>query len=140
MNRSTNKFHCNLRHPTKSTSYGEISCMFQCSTEKKELANKAIEWCIKKFGLSDIEDLKILVKVETLDDCWGYCEQEIPDSNSYIIGVEQTQKLRDFIMTIVHEMIHLKQYITNEWEGDGEEEAIELESKLTDELWKEGIL
>jgi len=54
--------------------------------------------------------------------------------------VEQTQKLRDFIMTIVHEMIHLKQYITNEWEGDGEEEAIELESKLTDELWKEGIL
>jgi len=43
-------------------------------------------------------------------------------------------------MTIVHEMIHVKQYVRNEWTGDGEQEAEKLEDELTDELWKENIL
>ena len=43
-------------------------------------------------------------------------------------------------MTIIHEMIHIKQYVRNKWSGDGEKEAWNTQERLTDELWKEDIL
>ena len=51
------------------------------------------------------------------------------------------QPLRDFVATIVHEMIHVAQWEKNEWyETDGEKECEDLQYKLTDELWRKNIL
>ena len=50
------------------------------------------------------------------------------------------QDLRDYIATLVHELVHVKQWETNKWTGDGEKEAEKLQYKLTDKLWKNGIL
>lgn len=134
-----NKIDENLKKIYKMMKNHKINYIFGCSIERKKLVDKTIKWCIEKLELSDCIDLKILVKIENLGDCWGYCEQEL-GTNNYTIAVDQTQSLRDFIMTVVHEMIHVKQWFVNEWEGDGEEEAWGLQEQLTDELWKDDVL
>jgi len=37
-------------------------------------------------------------------------------------------------------MVHVMQWETGKWSGEGEREANKLQYKLTDKLWKEGIL
>tara|TARA_Y100000310_G_C20415209_1_gene683974 strand:+ start:627 stop:758 length:132 start_codon:yes stop_codon:yes gene_type:complete len=37
-------------------------------------------------------------------------------------------------MTIMHEMVHVKQYIRNEWIGDGEAEAWNLQESMTEKF------
>jgi len=62
------------------------------------------------------------------------------DEGGYNIEINVNQSLRDFVATIVHEMVHVKQYVTGKWKGTGEQEASNPQYKLTDKLWKENIL
>lgn len=107
---------------------------------ERDIADKTISWCIKRLGLSKMHTLKIDVIIKPiLKDCFGYCEK-IDDNRSFKIVVENNQTLRDFVMTIVHEMVHVKQYARKEWLMDGEPESWGVQEMLTDELWKENIL
>ena len=119
----------------------KINGVWTCSASmhEKTIAQKTIKWCINRLGLSRIRNLNILMEISTLKDCWGTCEEGNKD-RSYIITIDSGQSIRNYVMTIVHEMIHVKQYVRNEWTGDGEKEAEKLEEELTDELWKENIL
>ena len=119
----------------------KINGVWTCSASmhEKTIAQKTIKWCINRLGLSRIRNLNILMEISTLKDCWGTCEEGNKD-RSYIITIDSGQSIRNYVMTIVHEMIHVKQYVRNEWTGDGEKEAEKLEEKLADELWKENIL
>ena len=56
------------------------------------------------------------------------------------MSIAVDQSLRDFIATIMHEMIHIKQWELDDWEDDGEKEAELLQYELTDEYWKSGRL
>jgi len=104
--------------------------------QQKRIATAVGEWCIKHFGLYNAEVTFTLMKKI---DCWGECgEGRFP--NTYRISVATDQSVRDFVATIVHEMIHVKQWETGRWRGDGEKEAIRLQYKLTDKLWKGGII
>jgi len=109
------------------------------SMHEKTVARKTIKWCINRLGLARIRKLNIRMDIKALKDCWGSCE-EGNKNRSYIITVDSSQSIRNYVMTIIHEMIHVKQYVRNEWTGDGEKEAEKLEEKLADELWKENIL
>jgi predicted metal-dependent hydrolase len=109
------------------------------SMHEKTIAQKTIKWCIKRLGLSRFRNLNITVNISVLKDCWGSCEEGNKD-RSYIIHIHNDQTIRNYVRTIIHEMIHVKQYVRNKWTGDGEKEAEKLEEKLADELWKENIL
>ena len=54
--------------------------------------------------------------------------------------IATNQTLRNFVMTVVHEMIHVKQYARGEWMIDGEPEAWGSQEILADELWKGDVL
>ena len=100
-------------------------------------AYKVTEWCVTRFRLKDIT---VNVSIERDVDCWGECAVGT-EGDEYDIMVCSTQPLRDYVATIVHEMIHVAQWEKNEWyETDGEKECEDLQYKLTDELWKENIL
>ena len=71
--------------------------------------------------------------------CYGMCEQGTVD-NTYIIHIARDQTLRDWVATLVHEMIHVNQWETGEWTGDGEKEAERLQYEITDLLWKKGVI
>ena len=113
-----------------------ISCVFSCSIYEKEIAKKTVKWCIDHFGLDRVN---IRLKIKQNKDCWGYCV-EGKKEHSYVIFVASDQSLRDLVATIVHEMVHVMQWETGKWSGEGEREANKLQYKLTDKLWKEGIL
>tara|TARA_Y100001963_G_scaffold127070_1_gene180134 strand:+ start:308 stop:667 length:360 start_codon:yes stop_codon:yes gene_type:complete len=100
-------------------------------------ANKVAKWCVKRFNL---EGITINISIERDVDCWGECGVGT-EGNQYDIMVCSNQPLRDFVATIVHEMIHVAQWEKNEWyETDGEKECEDLQYKLTDELWRKNIL
>tara|TARA_Y100000034_G_C6860271_1_gene391435 strand:+ start:175 stop:534 length:360 start_codon:yes stop_codon:yes gene_type:complete len=108
---------------------------------ERTIAEKTVSWCVQKLGLSRIRTLEIRVLIEPVpDDCYGYCENTEGDNRSFKIAITNKQNLRYFVMTLVHEMIHVKQYVRNKYDGDGEEEAWELQEAMTDEIWKENIL
>ena len=103
--------------------------------------------------------LDIEVKIRKISgDAVGYCMQE--DTNRmFTIDVQKDLSLRDFITTICHEMVHVKQYARNEMDCYGrkwktkvisdkvgyydlpwEKEAYRLQDKLAQEVWDADIL
>tara|TARA_Y100001938_G_scaffold144005_1_gene217776 strand:+ start:1481 stop:1840 length:360 start_codon:yes stop_codon:yes gene_type:complete len=106
--------------------------------KERMIVEKTINWCIDKLQLTRFHSLKLRVKLDTIEECYGYCQQI--EEREYIIAIDNKQSLRNFIMTIIHEMIHIKQFLTGKWNGDGEDEAETLQEELTDELWGSDIL
>jgi len=144
MNRATNKFHCDLRHPTKKEMKMNKERMGVIdirggSAEERAIAVKVIDWCFESEVIIR-SGIDIHMDIEANSDCWGSCVDSDDDMTSFDVTISNEQGIRDFVATIIHEMIHVNQYITNTWKGDGEKEAEERQYKLTDKLWKEGIL
>ena len=106
----------------------------------RDIAQTTIDWAISRLGLSD-HTFEIIMTIQPLDESYGEC---LPGREAhrprYNVSINPEQSLRNFIGTIVHEMIHVRQYLEGEWTGDGERECRELEMLLTDELWKEGLI
>ena len=101
------------------------------------IANKAVVWCRNYFGISEDVTIHLRLDIYKEIDCWGVSEQT--DDKMYSMTISTDQSLRDFIATIVHEMVHVKQWESDEWDGDGEAEAAHLQYRVTDHMWKEGV-
>jgi hypothetical protein len=106
----------------------------------RDIAQITIDWAISRLGLLD-RSFEIALVIQPLD---GYCGECVPGKDTqrprYHIKINPNQSLRNFIGTIVHEMIHVRQYLEGEWTQDGERECGELEMLLTDELWRQGLI
>ena len=105
--------------------------------QQKEITTHVVEWCVKHLQLNDV--VSVLVKLQPYVDCWGYCV-EGKTEHSYNMAIVHEQSMRDFVATIVHEMVHVMQWETDDWVGDGEAECNRMQYMLTDELWKKGVL
>ena len=106
----------------------------------KDIAQITIDWAISRLGLSD-STFEVILVIQALDGYFGEC-YPARDAHrpQYMVKINPNQSLRNFIGTIVHEMIHVRQYLEGEWTGDGERECGELEMLLTDELWRQGLI
>ena len=127
--------------------------------DKRALAQKTVAWSIKKLGLNRMSSLSIDVVLRKMKkDEYGYCNI-IESNRSFIIDVNKNVSLKDFVSTIIHEMVHVKQFARNEMSAYGmrwktktvsentkyvdlpwEKEAYKLEAKLIELIWKENIL
>ena len=104
--------------------------------ERGDIAVKVAEWCVEHF---DIEPKRVDIQVNhAYKDCWGACDEV--SRGEYSITVVARQSLRDFIATVAHEMVHVKQWETGRWSGDGEKEAERLQYKLADKIWEEDVI
>ena len=110
---------------------------------KENITHDAIRWFLCRYGMeSDQEnsDKKIQVSLTEYKDikCWGECvEGKLYD---YEIKLATDQCLRDYLATVMHEMVHVRQWERYRWTGDGEKEAEELQYKLADDFWTCGII
>ena len=110
----------------------------------RQVSESAVQWFFTKFDLHDPSYLITLnlTKYDNLK-CWGESFQ-VDDlalkRREYVISVATDQKFRDFIATLMHELVHVHQWELNEWEGDGEKEAEQKQYELADEFWKEGLI
>ena len=127
--------------------------------DKRALAEKTVAWSIKKLGLNRMSSLSIDVVLRKMKKGeYGYCNI-IESNRSFIIEVNKNVSLKDFVSTIIHEMVHVKQFARNEMSAYGmrwktrivsentkyvdlpwEKEAYKLEKKLIELIWKENIL
>ena len=92
-------------------------------------------YCCEYFQLEGLNIKVDLYHEYNLLGCWGDSEQ-ISDTE-YSIRICTDQTLRDFVATVCHEMVHVNQWVTNKWSGDGEKEAEKLQYKMADKFWKE---
>ena len=127
---------------------------------QREIVHKVIEWTIKRLKLSRMSSLDIHVILRKLRGVDGFCSTEDDSKRTFIIEAHKTLGLRQLIMTLIHEMVHVKQFARNEmddfpingrqrWKSGTvsknvsyydmpwEKEAMRLQEKLTDEFWRE---
>ena len=111
------------------------------------VAEKAIRWFLKKHDLIDNDphefgyrNIELSLKKYEHISCWGSCLQKKYGGTTYAMEIAVDQPLRSFIATVMHEMIHILQWETLQWEGDGEKEAEDKQYELTDEFWKAGLI
>ena len=127
--------------------------------DKRALAEKVVAWSVEKLGLKRMTSLNIDVKLKKLPEGeFGSCD--IQDNiRNFTIEVNKNVSLKDFVSTIIHEMVHVKQFARKEmsaydmkWKSKNipektdymdlpwEKEAYRLEAKLVKEIWEENIL
>ena len=127
---------------------------------QREIVHKVIEWTIKRLKLTRMSSLCIQVILKKLRGVDGFCSTEDDSKRKFIIEAHKTLGLRHLIMTLIHEMVHVKQFAKNEmddfhingrqrWKSGTvpknvsyydmpwEKEAIRLQEKLTDKFWRE---
>ena len=110
----------------------------------RQVAESAIRWFFTRFDLHDPSHLITLnlTKYDKLQ-CWGESFQVndiVYERKEYVISVATDQNFRDFIATLMHELVHVHQWELDKWEGDGEKEAESRQYELADEFWKEGLI
>jgi len=105
----------------------------------REIAANAVRWMHDR-GFVETNELNVNVKICKYNShqCWGSVERA--GFNAFDLTIASNQSLRDFIATVMHEMVHVNQYVTGQWEGDGEAEADEREYRLADDFWGEGLV
>ena len=110
----------------------------------RQVSESAIQWFFTKFDLHNPSYFITLNLTKYYDlQCWGESFQvDILDlkRREYVISVATDQNFRDFVATLMHELVHVHQWELDKWEGDGEKEAEQKQYELADEFWKEGLI
>lgn len=82
------------------------------SKSQRHLVQAAIEWYMEKY-LPKIRNIDIDVELKRfINDDNGYCVQI--DEREYNLEINNKAPIAEFITTVMHEMIHVKQYVKNE--------------------------
>lgn len=90
-----------------------------------------VEWFLEK---NNIEGVTLDIELKETMSCWGDSEQVTGDTH-YNIRICTNQSLRDFVATLMHELVHVHQWVESKWDGDGEKEAAIRQYELADEYW-----
>ena len=125
---------------------------------QREIAEKTVHEMISAL-LPRVRTLEIVVEIKKLTgDAVGWCMME--DTNKeFTIEVSKDLTLKDFVTTVCHEMVHVKQYYRKEMDGvtmrwkkgkvkdktgyydlPWEKEAYRMQDKLAQLVWDADIL
>ena len=127
---------------------------------QREMVNKVTKWFIEKY-LPRYRTLCIYTKLTSIrkHGAEGYCMAE-DDYRTFEIEIEKDMSLYDMCCTVIHELIHVKQYARKEmtykngktywkgrdctdkdyWDQPWEKEAFKLQDQYTVDMWKDNIL
>jgi len=133
---------------------------------QRDIVEKIAYWTLDEL-LPRVRKLEVEIRLKDLtkDGVEGWCRHE--DDRLFLIDVEKNQSLREFVTTVIHELVHVKQYVKREmvdfWDvktksrkirwktsvyGYGtayarqpwEKEAFRLQEVYTDRVWNEGVI
>lgn len=88
---------------------------------QKHIANQTVDWCMKKL-MPNIKRIYIELAFKNIPDADGYCENSAIDSIDFVgsspryfkIQVDKRLHFMEMVSTIIHEMVHVKQYVYRE--------------------------
>ncbi len=109
------------------------------TNHQKDICKSVTDWCFRNKVIEKKADVFIRICKYKTFQCYGTCV-EGSLKNSYRITVANDQNIRDFVATLIHELIHVNQYVTGVWKGDGEKECEDRQYPLTDKCWSEGVI
>jgi hypothetical protein len=107
--------------------------------QKKRLASQVYDWFSSQFDLKDV-DVEINHCDLSDDNVFGWCEQS--DENEFFIQVHNSLKKEDYVITLLHELVHVTQTLRGLFDDvEREREAHQLESVLYHQLcWQLKLL
>ena len=89
-------------------------CVTGGTKKQRELAEMVVNWSITKL-MPKMRTLDIAVELSSMsgDDAYGYCMEE--DTNrEFTVTIRKSLPIFELVGTIIHEMIHVKQYARRE--------------------------
>ena len=101
---------------------------------QKHVVNQCVDWCLRKLT-PDVKRVYIDVHIKSTLDADGYCENTAVDREDFVgvsprtfkLQINKTLHFMEMVSTIIHEMVHVKQYINCEL--DDNYSAIKWKSK-----------
>ena len=136
-----------------------IVCVSGSNKDKRVIAENAVIWSIKKLGLSRLSSLNSDVKLKKMKEGeFGYCS--VGDTiREFCLDINSNVSIKDLVATIIHEMVHVRQFARKEMDTDGmrwksrnipentdymdlpwEKEAYRLEEKYVKEIWESNLI
>lgn len=124
---------------------------------KRDIAYNVVHFMLQKL-LPRLRNIEIEVKFSKMDDdAVGYCMM-LDNNREYQLEISKDLNIKELVMTICHEMVHVKQYVRNEMkEGQmvwkkkpiasdtkyydlpWEKEAYAMQASLAKACWNKGI-
>ena len=109
---------------------------------EKNLVVKSIEFAKEQLeSLRSLRKLNITVTLKKMQDDHGWVFHG-PDKRDFEMRIANNyETIYDFVSTIMHEMVHVSQYIECGWtDEEGEKDAEFREERLTDWMWQENLI
>ena len=103
---------------------------------ERYIAEKCINWCVAKFPLNRV---KIKLRFADIKSADGWVEKL--DNREFEITISKNYEAISLMTeTIIHELVHVRQWITKKWDDDGENEADEVSRDLSKMLWGANLI
>ena len=81
--------------------------------KQRKLVTDVAYWCVNRL-MPRMKKLEIEIQINNLkDNAVGYCMMQ-DDNRTYEIEVDKKLDIEEMIVTVCHEMVHVKQYARNE--------------------------
>tara|TARA_B110000444_G_C18376125_1_gene382677 strand:- start:10 stop:423 length:414 start_codon:yes stop_codon:yes gene_type:complete len=80
---------------------------------ERYLVEDAAHWCIQKL-MPRMRTLEIDIELKKIDDAEGLCHEV--DKRHFVIEMQKGMEYDDFLTTIFHELVHVKQHVRKQFQ------------------------
>ena len=86
--------------------------------KQRQVVEHVVKWAIKKLNLHRIRTLNLTFSIKTLKSLYGQLEQLDDKRREFSVVLDKNVDTKDLIRTVIHEMVHIKQYIRKEMDSE----------------------
>ena len=86
--------------------------------KQRQVVEDAVKWSIKKLNLHRIRTLNLTFSIKSLKSLYGQLEQLDDKRREFSVVLDKNVDTKDLIRTVIHEMVHIKQYIRKEMDSE----------------------
>ena len=86
--------------------------------KQRQVVEDAVKWSIKKLNLHRIRTLNLTFSIKTLKSLYGQLQQLDDKRREFSVVLDKNVDTEDLIRTVIHEMVHIKQYIRKEMDSE----------------------
>tara|TARA_A100001011_G_scaffold368953_1_gene423757 strand:- start:1496 stop:1924 length:429 start_codon:yes stop_codon:yes gene_type:complete len=86
--------------------------------KQRQVVEDVVKWSIKKLNLHRIRTLNLTFSIKSLKSLYGQLEQLDDKRREFSVVLDKNADTKDLIRTVIHEMVHVKQYIRKEMDSE----------------------
>ena len=86
--------------------------------KQRQVVEHVVKWSIKKLNLHRIRTLNLTFSIKSLKSLYGQLEQLDDKRREFSVVLDKNVDTKDLIRTVIHEMVHIKQYIRKEMDSE----------------------